>query len=175
MKKKEENLHAPNSIRTFTGQYFSYVEMNPDTIKIEDIAHALSNIPRWMGHTNVFYSVAQHCCWCHDALIEPDEAFERLMHDATEAYLGDCPSPLKSLLPSYKEIEHQLSIVIAKKFGYNYPYSVQTKLTDKAALEFEWENIRMKDQIEYWSPDRAKQEFLDRFYKYVAIPVTQNK
>lgn len=162
-KVKEENLYEPNSIRTFTGAYFNYLKMDPDTIHIEDIAHALSHIPRWMGHTKVFFSVAQHCCWCHDANVAPDEEFERLMHDATEAYLGDCPSPLKSLLPAYKDLENTLSIVIAKKYGYNYPYSADTKLADRAALEIEWENMRMEDKMEIWSSEKAKAEFLKRF------------
>lgn len=162
----EDNLYQPNSIKTFSGVYFDYTQMNPDTIKIEDIAHALSNIPRWLGHSNKFYSVAQHCCWCHDANIEPDERFERLMHDATEAYLGDCPSPLKSLLPAYKNLENQLRIVIAQKYGFNFPYSEATKLTDRAALEYEWENMRLEDKLEHWSPERAKTEFLKRFYEH---------
>lgn len=162
----EDNLYMPNSIKTYSGIYFSYKEMNPDTILIEDIAHALSNIARWGGHSPKFYSVAQHCCWCHDTIKEPDEAFERLMHDSTETYLGDCPSPLKSLLPNYKYLENCLSLVIAQKFGYNYPYSSNTKFVDKCALEYEWKNMRLKDNIEYWSPERAKLEFLERFYKH---------
>jgi hypothetical protein len=161
---KEENLYTPNSIRTFTGYYFNYLKMDPESINIEDIAHALSNMPRWLGHTKKFFSVAQHCCWCHDANIEPeDERLERLMHDATEAYLGDCPSPLKSLLPQYKELEEKLSVVIAKKFGYNYPYSPATKLVDRAALEIEWEDMKLEDKMECWSPEKAKTEFLKRF------------
>tara|TARA_R110000851_G_scaffold97156_3_gene210691 strand:+ start:429 stop:944 length:516 start_codon:yes stop_codon:yes gene_type:complete len=165
---KEENLYEPNCIKTFSGIYFSYLEMNPNTIQIEDIAHALSNIPRWMGHTKKFFSVAQHCCWCHDANIEPeDERLERLMHDATEAYLGDCPSPLKSLLPAYKQLEEKLSFVIAKKYGFNYPYSANTKLVDRAALEIEWEDMRLEDRMEVWSPERAEKEFLQRFNLHI--------
>jgi 5'-deoxynucleotidase YfbR-like HD superfamily hydrolase len=161
---EEENLYEPNSIRTLTGYYFNYLKMDPESINIEDIAHALSNMPRWLGHTKKFFSVAQHCCWCHDANIEPeDERLERLMHDATEAYLGDCPSPLKSLLPQYKELEKKLSIVIAKKFGFNYPYSPATKLVDRAALEIEWEDMKLEDKMECWSPEKAKAEFLKRF------------
>ncbi len=156
----------PNSIKTNSGVYFSYTEMDPDSILIEDIAHALSHIPRWLGHTDIFYSVAQHCCWCHDANIAPEEAFERLMHDATEFALGDCPSPLKALLPNYKYLEATLSVVIAEKFGFNYPYSENTKIADRAALEYEWENLRLENNIECWSPQKAKQEFLIRFYKH---------
>ena len=94
----KDNLYTPNSIKTFSGVYFSYIDMDPNTILIEDIAHALSNIARWSGHTNSFYSVAQHCCWCHDADIEQNESFERLMHDATEAYLGGLSLSFKNFI-----------------------------------------------------------------------------
>lgn len=162
-KMKRENLYEPDSIRTFTGKYFNYLKMDPETIDIKDIAHALSNMPRWMGHSKKFFSVAQHSCWCHDANIAPDEQFERLMHDATEAYLGDCPSPLKSLLLGYKYLEDKLSVILAKKFGYNFPYSSDTKLADRAALEIEWEEMRLRDKMECWSPAKAESEFLKRF------------
>jgi hypothetical protein len=160
---QEENLFEPHSIRTFMGHYFSYVKMDPETICIEDIAHALSQIPRWVGHTKKFFSVAQHCCWCHDAAGPEEERLERLMHDGTEAYIGDCPSPLKSLLPTYKDLENKLSIVLAEKFGYNYPYGPQTKVVDLDALHTEWEDMRLGDKMEYWSPERAEAEFLQRF------------
>lgn len=71
---------------------------------IEDIAHALANICRWTGHTSRFYSVAEHCI--RAAAIAPSGCkLHVLMHDATEAYLGDVATPLKQLLPKYQEIE----------------------------------------------------------------------
>src|SRR4030042_2014756 len=39
---------------------------NPETIFIEDIAHGLANNCRWNGHTQKFWSVAQHCCMMYD-------------------------------------------------------------------------------------------------------------
>lgn len=162
----KENLFMPNSIKTYSGVYFDYLKMDPDTIDINDIAHALSLIPRWLGHTAELYSVAQHCCWCHDYYIEivEDEKLERLMHDATEAYLGDCPSPLKKLLPGYKDLENKLSKVLAQKYGYNYPYSSTTKFIDLQALHYEWEFIRLNDgEVDCWTSEKAEAEFLMRF------------
>src|SRR3989304_6672039 len=116
----ERNLYGKTSILTYSGLTFDYAEMNPKSIAIEDIAHALSYIPRWAGHTQVFYSVAQHLCWCHDNIENKEFAFEALMHDSPETYLGDCPKPLKNLLIDYMILEEKLSHIIAKKFGYSY-------------------------------------------------------
>lgn len=72
---------------------------------IEDIAHALANICRWTGHTSRFYSVAEHCIRAA-AIAPPECKLHVLMHDATEAYLGDVATPLKQLLPEYSRIEN---------------------------------------------------------------------
>lgn len=49
-----------NIISTFTGQSFNVLTPDPLTVKIEDIAHALSLLCRANGHFNRFYSVAEH-------------------------------------------------------------------------------------------------------------------
>lgn len=168
-----------NTIKTFSGVYFDYEEMNPNTILIEDIAHPLSLIPRWAGHSQICYSVAQHCCWCHDTIFDhtgdSELAFEALMHDSPEAYLGDCPKPLKNLLPDYQKIEDKLSQIIAKKFGFKYPHSAEVKRIDREALLFELDNVKLFSTTEHWNPLRAEQEFLNRFHKYVALNVTQKQ
>jgi uncharacterized protein len=76
---------------------------NGDPI-IEDIAHALANICRWTGHTSRFYSVAEHCTRAA-AIAPPECKLHVLMHDAAEAYLGDVATPLKNLLPRYRDME----------------------------------------------------------------------
>lgn len=65
----------------------------------ETIAHSLSQICRWTGHTREFYSVAQHCLIA--SLMVPEEwALEALLHDAAECLTGDVSSPLKRELDS---------------------------------------------------------------------------
>lgn len=175
--------YKKHSIRTFLGIEFNYLDLDPDTIDIRDIAKVLSRVPRWMGHSNRFYSVAQHVCWCYDNT--NGGKMEALMHDATEAYMSDIPSPLKSLLVTYKELEYRLNTVIAKKFDYVFPFSVQLKEVDKAALEYEWDMLRIgetkgfKDSYykflrffnlgPYWSSSRARREFLKRFNKHIIV------
>jgi uncharacterized protein len=46
---------------TVTGRVVHLLNPSVDEIDIYDIAHALSQICRYTGHTSEFYSVAQHC------------------------------------------------------------------------------------------------------------------
>jgi hypothetical protein len=86
-------------IVTYTGRRFHFLDPKIDEISIEDIAHALSNVCRFTGHTKRFYSVAEHSCLV-SALC--DNRLEGLLHDASEAYMSDLSSPLKMLVPDYK-------------------------------------------------------------------------
>src|ERR1700757_1336901 len=81
-------------IQTFSGKRFSLLEPQPDQICIEDIAHALSLQARFTGHVKYHYSVAQHC-WYASQIVAPEFALEALMHDASEAYIGDMSRPMK--------------------------------------------------------------------------------
>lgn len=49
-----------NFIRTFTGRRFWPLDPRIEDIDIQDIAHSLSLVCRWTGHTYCFYSVAEH-------------------------------------------------------------------------------------------------------------------
>jgi hypothetical protein len=51
-------------IRTNSGIYMNVFEPTLDMIDINDIAHVLSNLPRFGGHLDRFYSVAQHSVMC---------------------------------------------------------------------------------------------------------------
>lgn len=98
-------------IFTYRGCQVDLVAPDPKTISILDIAHALSNVCRFAGHTQDFYSVAQHSVLVHDIVIReghPEKALAALMHDAAEAYLGDLSTPLKAMLPHYGALERRM-------------------------------------------------------------------
>ena len=105
-----------STILTHSGLEFDVCNPDPDLIEIEDIAHALSHICRFTGHSKHFYSVAQHSCLCA-TLVPPEHALEALLHDAAEAYIGDVSSPLKAQLPGYQAIEAKLEQAIRQRFG----------------------------------------------------------
>ena len=107
-------------IQTHSGKAFYPFAPRPDDIDIEDIAHALAHQCRFGGHVSKFYSVAQHCVLI--ARVLHAQGFDKrtilagLLHDATEAYLVDLPSPVKNMLPGYRDAENRLAAVIAEKF-----------------------------------------------------------
>jgi 5'-deoxynucleotidase YfbR-like HD superfamily hydrolase len=145
----KENFHAPNCIRTNSGIYFNLLEPTVEMIDINDIAHALSNLPRFGGHLHTTYSVAQHSVMVMNTLDlfgHQDILLEGLMHDASEAYLMDLPSPIKALLPDYYKMEDRICKVIAEKFNLQYPWPEPVKKADKEQLEFEWDYYMLKNQ-----------------------------
>lgn len=162
-----ENLYTPNCIRTVTGQYVNVFEPNPATIVIEDIAHALAHQCRFGGHLFEFYSVAQHSLFC-SALASKPNKLAALLHDASEAYLLDIPSPIKKGLANYAEIENKLMLAIAAKFGFQYPLHEEVKSIDKDMLVIEWDSLMLQKngptKLERFSHTEARALFLETFY-----------
>ena len=170
-------------IQTANGHLFDVLAPDPAKIDITDIAHALSNICRYTGHTGVFYSVAQNSVLASLHITDAKFALAALMHDASEAYLGDVSRPLKKVLgKTYTDIEDRLEAVIARKYGYEYPYPDCVKEIDNALLETEFKHVmggkqfdldlgRMLDiPMRPWAPDRAERNFLERFDQLYGQP-----
>lgn len=105
---------------TRSGRKFYFDDIDPRQIKIQDIAHALSNICRFNGHCKFFYSVAQHSLlvsnMCEE-LIGKKTALDGLLHDSPEAYIADIAAPVKPFLRDYMLLEKRLETEIKKVFG----------------------------------------------------------
>lgn len=160
-------LYTATAIRTYSGLLVDVLNPETDNFQIEDIAHALSQLCRYGGHSPRFYSVAQHSYLC--ARMAPVKLqMQALMHDASEAYLCDVPSPIKPALKNYQVIEEHLMVVIAKRFGFQYPLDEQIHEIDKIILHQEWDELIMgkgTTRFNTWSPEFAKHMFLDMFYE----------
>lgn len=120
-------------IQTHSGRRFDLLEPRADQVDIVDIAHALANLCRFNGHVTRFYSVAQHSVFVSN-LVGPEYAFCGLMHDATEAYVGDMTRPLKQVMPWFKEVEDRIWLAVADRFGLPRELPPAVKHADNVAL-----------------------------------------
>lgn len=141
-------------IITFTGKEFDLVDPQPDMFCITDIGRALSRLPRFLGHTTArrTYSVAQHSCLVSDNL--PSEfQLEGLMHDAHEAYLGDIPSPVATLLgDSYIDLRDRIDAALRAWAGLPVTISPEVYVADGRALVTEAETLTT-DSPTGWLPN----------------------
>lgn len=173
----------PPTILTASGIYINLIETESNTVLVADIAHALSHVCRFAGHTRSFYSVAQHC-WLASFLVPEEDALAALFHDAAEAYIGDVASPLKQLLPEYRAIEARLQADIFAKLGLPDEMPASIKQADLILLATEQRDLMpahddpwaliagiepMEDyEIVPCSPRSARTLFLDRFKELAA-------
>lgn len=123
-------------ILTQGGRYIDFIAVDDNDYDVEDIAHALANLGRFTGHTRSFYSVAQHSVLA-SRIVPEEDALAALLHDASEAYLGDVAKPLKELLPDYRAIEERLERALFAQFGVPYPLPASVKRADRILLATE--------------------------------------
>ena len=177
----ETAARAGDWMQTYSGKVFWPMDPHPEDVDIDDIAHALSMLCRFGGHTKWFYSVAEHCCHVHDFAPRQHRGWA-LLHDAAEAYLVDVPRPVKHALAVYKEAEALLLGVIATKFGLRGAFPDEVKCLDNRILVDECQQAMggptkpwsgdekpLGVQLQFWSPARACAEFRERFWAYWAL------
>jgi hypothetical protein len=168
-------------IRTYTNKQFMPLKPHIEDICIEDIAHALSMVCRYGGHCSSFFSVAQHSCMVSDHM--PEFKLEGLLHDGTEAYLGDIVRPVKHspTMRLYRRAEDHLDVMLHEKFDLDPAARRLVKQFDNAALVTEmirlfegrreesktWSKVNPLPvkRIVCWSPARSEKEFLKRWEK----------
>jgi uncharacterized protein len=167
---------AGDFMQTFSGGRYYPLNPTPDQINSVDIAHALSNLCRYGGHVDRFYSVAEHCVLLSRS-VAPENALHALLHDATEAYVVDVPRPVKQHLANYKDLEHRVWIAICQKFGISNVVPAEVTDHDNRILLNERKALMhnaevgawtvdglepLDTSIFAWSPNRAEIEYMDR-------------
>jgi len=171
-------------IQTFSGTVFNPFNPDPSTISINDIAHALSQICRFGGHSSGLYSVAQHSVKV-SRILALELALQGLMHDSAEFAVGDMPKPIKEWLPEYCELERTVWCAIADKFCLPRDLHPDVHRADRIALATEVRDL-MKPPPTSWGrwlagvtplPDRivpltaqqAEDAFLGRFEELIYL------
>lgn len=178
-------LRTPqNAIRTFTGKQFWPLDPRPEDVCIEDIAHALSMKCRYGGHSQRFYSVAEHSRRMRDHAT-PANRFAALMHDGGEYVLPDMVRPVKkdARMAAFKLIEEPVELAISAKLGVPFPYPQEVHDLDWSILTDEMiELVPYGDWLKEdgswnygaplgingtelgWPPDMAERLFLEAYY-----------
>ena len=170
-------------LQTVSGRWVNPFDPDPGQLDAGDIARALANQCRFGGHSRVFYSVAQHSVIVSE-LVEQrggdvEDVFAALMHDASEAYLGDMPHPLKHRSPlgaAFKDAEEHLERAIRDRFGIKRDVP-EIKRADRALLATERRAFSAEDwhwpeldgvepldlELTALSPDEAAEAFARRY------------
>jgi hypothetical protein len=110
---------------------------------------------------------------------DAEDAFAALMHDATEAYLGDMPHPVKHRSPlgaAFRAAEGHLERAIRDRFQIK-PDVPEIKRVDRALLaserrafsaeNWDWPELDGVEPLDLeltaWSPDDAARAFTQRY------------
>lgn len=167
--------------------------LNRPEFYIDDIAHALCNNVRFNGHIRVPYSIGQHSMLVADITEElwydaqPEEMgmaydedpnepepsppnkliLEALLHDGTEAYLSDIPSPFKQLLPDWKAIDRHLESAMRAQFGLPLERDPLVTKADWLALFMEAHQLLPAGVVkEFKDPLDLREEALDMMFHF---------
>lgn len=192
-------------IHTVSAKKFYPKRPDLNQYDIGDIAHATARVNRYNGHMDHAYSVGQHSVlvalqvlkmfsndvdmWDGTTLGSPEWMEKRsilglqaLLHDATEAYIPDMPSPIKLLLPDFMEMEEKIHVSLFAQFDLPYPLPVIVHEVDKGIRGSEikhlftslkgdnvWAEDIYKIDITPWPAAYTKRRFLDMFNELEAI------
>lgn len=177
------NKRIGSWISTYTGKRFYPLDPRPDEIDISDILHALSNQTRFAGHCSNFYSVAQHSVLV-SSMCSKENALWGLLHDASEAYLIDIPSPLKKsdAFKPYVTAEKKLMDVICDVYGLSHQMPAEVHEVDKKIFATEARDMTISQgrgwtlshepyefHIKPWSPEIARVKFLSKLHELIQI------
>lgn len=117
------------TIRTYSGKHIDLADPDPEDMVIDDIAVGLARACRYARQCPQWYSVAEHswlvavACWRNYPGYEGEDLrrlqLRALLHDASEAYLGDMPAPIKvtDAMAGYRAVEARLQSRLYERFG----------------------------------------------------------
>lgn len=162
-----------------SGRKFYPLEPARGSWCLDDIAHSLSNLCRWGGHTKKLYVVAQHSVFVCDIVRElggsVEEQKQAMLHECAEA-LGfvDLPRPVKHdpELNGYRFGETRLQQYIFDRYNIHPVLLPLVKKADDIALATEaYYLIRNPD----WAGTMSTQRSFSRWWQLVVMPWSPRK
>lgn len=159
-----------DTITLCDGSTIDLINPTVSMVSINTVAHGLSRVSRFGAQSPIDYSVAEHSLGMvqmamYDGVTDMEALYAILLHDASEAYLGDIVSPLKKHLKEYLEIEAKMNAVISEKFSVDFAkHHDIIKKYDRKILKVEkkvlWEE---RSSCKLYQSPTAKQDFLKAF------------
>jgi hypothetical protein len=144
-------------LNTTTNRRVNPLDLQPEDVSIHDIAHALALCNRFAGHTSQPISVAQHSVWVSlmcDNGTDYEIPMAALLHDASEAYLGDITKWLKASpeMKAYRDVERRATRTILRAFNCESGLVEDVEEADKRMVCWEAE-IGIKDFFDHAMPE----------------------
>lgn len=153
---------------------------------LPDIAASLAKQVRYNGHVDFFYSVAEHSVLISRALERDGQPRHiqatGLLHDSSEAWLGDMIRPMKNALREAgfdpKPYEEDIEKKVSDYFGLPYPWAEIVHEYDARIIDDEKQQLKFDDntwsadyglhgtplgvKIECWEWEKGQREFMFR-------------
>lgn len=165
-----DNLKPDGRMSTLTGGMLNLLDPHPDNVNIYDIGKGLSHKGHFSGQSEKIFTIAQHSVWVAKKMEKdghhPRKVMAGLLHDGSEAYLGDMIKPIKVMLPEFCAMEDRLQAVIFLKFGLNMEWMPTIKPYDKAVQAQEYEEFYVKPDplFGYWTPEQSFANFMSYYH-----------
>lgn len=163
-------------IEMFSGTTVNLLDPDPETIRLDDIAHHIARIHRYTGGTE--WSVAAHSL-CVAMLVPPEFKLEALLHDAHEAYVGDVSAPVKAAMRElvvieqyegsvFDLIEEDFERVVREKFRLPDEKSEEVHRADMVMRATE-RQVFLRNSPKAWEglPEPAADEFAREHMRHV--------
>jgi hypothetical protein len=142
-------------IQTFSGKPFWPLAPDPDDVRIEDIAHALSLLCRFTGHVRELYTVGDHSLRVAECVEQGATTIgytrlavltmthQALLHDASEAYLHDIARPVKHTpaMTEYRVVEARVQVAVFDRFELPPAEHALVKSYDRVLLRTEQRDL----------------------------------
>ena len=171
MNKKMKHNISKGIINTYSGLQVDLLNPTVDMIDIRDIAKGLAYKAHFAGQTPFYFSIAQHSTLVYDLMckeiIDDKMLLLALLHDASEAYIGDMVKPLKNHLPFFREVEDKLMEAICERYDLDFSRIHEVKKFDLIAQDLEFKTFYEGEKfLNSLSPDESLKEFLNIFFLY---------